>query len=105
MKHPNDLIAFSTGEYSDYQTQTYRVLKAFNLKTVMQEFDQCNPAECVSPYDGRRHEVVPWLIKEGYIEDADIIEVHLGSYFLDVRISEEVQEFEFKPGSKKRRKQ
>ena len=97
MLHPRDLVAFSTGEYSDYQTTTYRVLKPFTLGDIFSKFEAAQPQQAVYLYDQRINTFIPWLIQEGYVEDADIMEVHLGNYGLDIRLSDAQKTFGFSP--------
>lgn len=65
---PHHLIAISWGDHSDYQTTTYRVLRAFTAKDLVLSYWEQKAAE---NFPG-------WLCKLGYIEDANIVEIHVG---------------------------
>jgi hypothetical protein len=79
-----EVVAFSSGEYSDYGISGFsKVLKPLN-KTVWDEM----VAACTAPPDydpdddPRFHDdrVMPWLVKNGYIEEIEYTELHLGAY-------------------------
>lgn len=84
---PGQIVYFSTGCYSGYGVcGVARVIKPF-AKKVFEEM----VAACTHPYewqkDGEPHfhsdGAMPWLIKNGYIEEVDYQELHLGGYSFD----------------------
>lgn len=77
-------IVFETGEYSSYSfTGPFVVIKAFDQAEVIQAFR----SEWVKPADDDWSdgpgpgEFVPWLAKQGYVEDVpNVHSWHIGSY-------------------------
>ena len=78
------LVAFSSGEYSDYRVNSFgRVLKPINRDVWELMGKSCSVApEWDKEGDKLFQEdrAVPWLIANGYIEEIEWHELHLGSY-------------------------
>jgi hypothetical protein len=83
----NNLIVFITeGEYSDYNIKGhYRILKKFNFREAIQAFKELDKEKVESSkewnfmYDSKDR-FVATLLKEGFIEEVEIDEIHIGSY-------------------------
>jgi hypothetical protein len=76
------LILLSSGEYSDYGVMgAFRPCKSFNVGEALDAFRaQWKPeANSYSSAPGPQ-DFAAWLAKEGYVEDANTEEIHLGSY-------------------------
>jgi hypothetical protein len=74
------IVLIATGEYSDYCTSPFRVMKPFTFKEAAQKFE----VEFVPEYEWERANpdaFVGWLNKNGYIADIpEIEEYHVGCY-------------------------
>lgn len=86
---PGQLIAFASGEYSDYEIdRMVEVVKPFNFAELATEWS----AKYTVPKTGARAwesgrdyvenavRLMPWLISKGLVKDKDYLEVHVGSY-------------------------
>jgi hypothetical protein len=78
------VVAFSSGEYSDYRVGSFaRLLKPLNAEV----WEQMSEA-CTAPPDYDKngiprfdeYKAVPWLLANGYIEEIDCTELHLCDY-------------------------
>lgn len=74
------LLLIETGEYSDRMTSgPFRVLKTLDrsvtAKAFIAEFKPSYEDDRPSPDD-----YLPWLIKNGYVEDVESTLWHVGSY-------------------------
>jgi hypothetical protein len=90
-----DFVLLASGEYSDYQTAAFKVLKPFTMReaTVLFRKDRAR----VEPMlDRGPFTFIEWLCAKGYVEDADIIEVHTGSYG-ELRLDVKTLDFQFTP--------
>lgn len=90
------LVNVTNGEYSDYYLMgAFRVLKDFDSNDTLAEFAKEHNIErkvLSRKYDGDLiyykddsykigpQDYLAWLNKGGYLEDADIVELYLGSY-------------------------
>lgn len=78
------VVCFSTGCYSDYSVGSFaRVLKPINEAVWKDMTDACtHPREWDKDGDPRFNsdEAVPWFVKNGYIEEVEYQELHLGDY-------------------------
>lgn len=80
---PGAMVAFSSGEYSDYRIGSF----ARVLKPITQEVWTAMREACKDPtkWDANRmdeYKAVPWLVAQGYIEEVEYEELHLGDYGL-----------------------
>lgn len=76
------IIILAEGEYSDYRTgPLFRCLKDVNLEDLAREFYPNAPK---SEWSGRRNADAStftlWLIQNGWVEELEYSEVHVGSY-------------------------
>lgn len=74
-----EFIYFSSGEYSDYSVGPICKL----LKPITKADWQEMIAACKSDVDWRpfeQGEAVPWFIANGFVEELDATEAHLGDY-------------------------
>lgn len=78
------MVAFSCGEYSDYSISGFsRVLKPINEAVWDAMVAGCTAPPSYDPDDDPRfHEekAVPWLVANGYVEEVEYTELHLGDY-------------------------
>lgn len=78
------LILLTSGEYSDYSVMaTVRPLKSFNMGDAVEAFKaqwKPDPGSAWRPSEPGPSELLAWLNREGYVEDAETEEIHLGSY-------------------------
>jgi len=82
MSERTDIVMIATGEYSDYATTPYKVLRPFTFAEAFKEcVAQFKPDKWqdddASP---RPEQFESWLVTQGYIEQLDAYEVHVGSY-------------------------
>jgi len=84
-------ILFGSGEYSDYYVEgLYKVLKDFNIKEAeeqyktehgkpMKAWGAVNRVHATKVSEGDI-EFTAWLTSEGYVDNIDYVDFHLGSY-------------------------
>ena len=94
----NDILLIATGCYSDYQNAAFRVTKPFVVREALAEFRlQWAPDPEMTwkkkPYP---EDVIAWLSAQGYIEDLNIHELHVGPYG-DIEINDEQLNLVFSP--------
>lgn len=81
---PGQIIYFSTGCYSGYGVcGVARVLKPFAKKVFEQMVSDCTRAPEYDKDEEPRFnsdEAMPWFVNNGYIEEVDYQELHLGDY-------------------------
>lgn len=82
--NPGDVVAFSSGEYSDYRVGSFaRALKPIT-KEVWEELGKAcsKPPEWDKDGDPRfdEYKAVPWLVARGYIEEIEYHEMWMGDY-------------------------
>ena len=74
------VVAFSSGEYSDYSIGAFsKVLKPINEAVWNAMRAACKGTD----WDPDRFDdgkAVPWLVANGYIEEIEYQELHLGDY-------------------------
>ena len=93
----NYIVMIATGEYSDFCTTPYRVLKPFTFREAEVLFrghcKKSNKPERLGPgrFEG-------WLASNGYIEDYPCHEVHIGSYG-ELRVQGDVADVLFEPNN------
>ena len=79
-----ETVAFSSGEYSDYRIGSFaKVLKPINAGVWESLREGCTePPEYDKTASPRfdEYKAVPWLIANGYIEEIEYTELHLGDY-------------------------
>ena len=77
-----DLLIIETGEYSDRDwSGPVRIIREFTRREVGERYKE----EGVAEYDWQDRAsprgFMPWLVKEGYVEDVDKVHSwHVGSY-------------------------
>jgi hypothetical protein len=77
------MVAFSTGCYSDYSVNGFaKLLKPLNQSAWEEMVEAAlEPNEYAT--DGKsfeRTKAMAWLIANGYIEDTEYVELHMGDY-------------------------
>lgn len=79
-----ETVAFSSGEYSDYRIGSFaKVLKPINQEVWELMREACTePPEYDKTADPRfdEYKAVPWFVSNGYIEEIEYTELHLGDY-------------------------
>jgi hypothetical protein len=79
-----EVVAFSSGEYSDYRIGSFaKVLKPLNKAVWDEMVAACTVPPDYDPDGDPRFDedkAVPWLVKNGYIEEVEYTELHLGDY-------------------------
>lgn len=93
----NSIVMIATGEYSDYSTTPYRVLKPFTFREAHALFIANVPNNWYGCHEPDKF--VGWLAENGYIEDFLCHEMHIGSYG-EVDIECEMADVLFKPQNK-----
>lgn len=75
-------IIFETGEYSDYTfLGPFMVVKAFDQAEIIEKFKGAKVEPNCFEDGPDPSEFVPWLSKEGYIQDIPNVHAwHIGSY-------------------------
>lgn len=95
------IVMMSQGEWSDYQTQPFRVLKPFKLAPLLDLYRvQLVPnAEKGLVSKPTPDGFIAWLAKHGYVEDLELHELHLGDFYggLYIEDQEELLNVEFTP--------
>lgn len=76
-----EIIALSSGEYSDYRIGAFSKV----LKPINEEVWQLMGESCRGNYQWDKEyfeegKAVPWLVANGYIEEIAYTELHLGDY-------------------------
>lgn len=78
------IVAFSAGEYSDYRIGCFaKVLKPINAGVWEAMRVACSEIPSWGDEDDKYFEeskAAPWLIANGYIDEIDYTELHLGEY-------------------------
>lgn len=78
------IVAFSSGEYSDYRIFCFaKVMKSINESVWEQMRTECSEIPSWGDEGDRRfsdEKALPWLIANGYIEEIEYTELHLGDY-------------------------
>jgi hypothetical protein len=91
-------VLIATGEYSDYCTTPYRVLRPFTFMEAAELFKQEWKPENGWKSRPSPDDFVAWLAARGYIEDApELLEIHVGSYN-DLEITSDLGRVELQPG-------
>ena len=83
---PGDVIFISTGRYSDYYVRGhFQLLKTINA-AILNEARACC-AKKVDYDDEPRYDpeaFIAWLIKEGYMEEFEVSELHVSDYYSEM---------------------
>lgn len=78
------IVAFSTGCYSDYSVGVFaKLLKALNQTAWEAMLDAATAPPDYNPKGDPRFnsdKAVEWLRANGYIEEVEYVELHLGDY-------------------------
>lgn len=81
-----ELVALSSGEYSDYRVDgLFKVLKDFDAQILLVEWAEETGRKLEKgvveiDYLNENIKFIGWLNKKGYIEHMDYRELHTGSY-------------------------
>lgn len=81
-----DIVMLATGEYSNYATTPYKVMKPFTMQGAFAEFSASfDPKAKGRDFWCRDNDPAPeefqaWLVTAGYLEELNVHEVHIGSY-------------------------
>jgi len=87
------MLTFAEGEYSDYCVNGLaRVIKDFDIKRIQKQWESLHTELRENKgfhiiYERKTYtrkvtgmEFLPYLVKLGYVEDVDYIEIHTGCY-------------------------
>lgn len=94
----NSIVMIATGEYSDYCTTPYKVLKPFTFREAHALYLSLVPFDRDHAYHDA-DSFVGWLNEHGYIEDFPCHEMHLGSYG-ELSIEGDMADILFEPEKK-----
>lgn len=90
-----ELVALSTGEYSDYCVNgLFVVLKNFDAQVLLDDWAKETGRELVNgtvraDYSNQQVDFIGWLNNGGYVKDVEYRELHTGNYG-KTELSEEV---------------
>lgn len=76
------IVALSSGEYSDYSVLMFaRVIKPLNADVWQEMGTGCQDSEVSHDYEYcNLYKCAPWLVTNGYIEEIEYTELHVGAY-------------------------
>lgn len=92
----SNYVLLGEGDYSDRRAALFKVLKPFTLAEALAEFDTRPVVKDEYGHYNRLENFKAFLCKEGYLEDAEVNEVHVGS-FGEIEISSEESQIQFNP--------
>lgn len=101
LEQRRDMLLLAEGEYSDYQTSPYVVLKPFTMREAFDEFNRSKPPKSDGLYQPGRGpgDFIAFLAARGYVANADIVEVHCGTYGC-AELSDDALDMRFEPSTK-----